>query len=80
MDKKRLELLERAFVVELTAALGGHRFYMMQTKSKLAEKMVAEGYLAKCKENISGATVEGYKLTSVGHMTYCKLCEGKENG
>lgn len=82
MNKRCLALLEKAFAAEVSAALGNNRLFvpgMLQTKSKLAETMVEEGYLVKCKENIAGVIVEGYKLTPVGHMAYCVSCEGKEN-
>lgn len=75
MDSKRMNLLERAYAAEVNAALGGHPLHMMQTKAALAEKMVEEGYLAKCKATVSGATFEGYELTHVGRMAYCMECE-----
>lgn len=75
MDKKRLRLLEKAFDSEVHAALHGSQLHMMQTKSALAETMVEEGLLAKCKIQISGVTVEGYELTHVGRMSYCMTCD-----
>ena len=75
MDSKRLKLLERAYEAEINAALGGHALHMMQTKAALAETLVEEGYLAKCKVTVFGATVEGYELTHVGRMAYCMTCE-----
>lgn len=75
MDSKRLKLLEWAYAAEVNAALGGRPLHMMQTKAALAETMVEEGYLAKCKVKVSGATVEGYELTHVGRMAYCMECE-----
>lgn len=75
MDSKRLKLLERAYEAEVNAALSGHGLHMMQTKAALAETMVDEGYLAKCKATMSGATFEGYELTHVGRMAYCMACE-----
>jgi hypothetical protein len=75
MDKKRLALLGKAYETEVNAALAGHGLHMMQTKAALAETMVEEGYLAKCKATVSGATVAGYELTHVGRMTYCMECE-----
>ena len=77
MDSKRLKLLELAYAAEINAALSGHGLHMMQTKAALAETMVEEGYLAKCKAKISGATVQGYELTHVGRMAYCMECEDK---
>lgn len=75
MDGKRMKLLERAFEAEIDAALSGRGLHMMQTKSALAETMVEEGYLAKCKATMSGATFEGYELTHFGRMAYCMTCE-----
>lgn len=75
MDNKRLKLLERAYEAEITAALSGHGLHMMQTKAALAETMVEEGYLAKCKETVSGVTIEGYELTDVGRMAFCMECD-----
>lgn len=79
MDKKRLALLEKAYEAEVSAALEGHWLHMMQTKAALAETMVEEGYLAKCKVSVSGATAEGYELTHVGRMAYCMTCEEMPN-
>ena len=75
MDRKRFKLLERAYEAEVNAALSGRDLHMMQTKAALAETMVDEGYLAKCKAAVSGATFEGYELTHVGRMAYCMACE-----
>lgn len=77
MDSKRLKLLERAYEAEISAALFGCGLHMMQTKAALAEAMVKEGYLAKCKATVSGATLGGYELTHVGRMAYCMTCEGE---
>lgn len=74
MDSKRMKLLKRAYEAEVNAALGGHQLHMMQTKAALADTMVEEGYLARCKVNVSGATVEGYELTHAGRMAYCMTC------
>lgn len=75
MDKKRLALLERAFMAEINTAVGHHQMHMMQTKAALAEKMVEEGYLAKCTVKSFGATFSGYELTHVGRMAYCMECD-----
>lgn len=76
MDKKRLALLEKAFVAEINAGLNGHQLHLIQTKAKLAEVMAEEGLLAKRKVSMAGVAVEGYELTNFGHMTYCTLCPG----
>ena len=75
MDSKRMKLLERAYEAEIFAAIGSHGLHMVQTKAALAETMVEEGYLAKCKTTLHGATIEGYELTHVGRMAYCMTCE-----
>ncbi len=75
MDKKRLGLLEKAYAAEVNSARQGNQLHFMQTKAALAETMVEEGLLAKCKVQISGATVEGYELTHVGRMSYCMTCD-----
>jgi acetoacetate decarboxylase len=43
--------------------------------AELAETMVEEGYLVKCKSTALGATFEGYELTHVGRMAYCMECK-----
>jgi hypothetical protein len=49
----------------------------MQTKSKVALKLVEEGYLIKDSQTIGGrfpVTVHGYRLTHLGRITYCVGC------
>lgn len=75
MDSKRLKLLERAFEAEVSAGRNKHHLHMMQTRAALAETLVDEGLLAKCKVHLSGVTVEGYELTHLGRMSYCMTCE-----
>jgi len=79
MDKKRLILLEKAFEAEVRAALHGSQLHMMQTKSKLAETLVEEGRLSRCKVKVSGVTVEGFELTHFGRMEYCMTCDDMPN-
>lgn len=72
-----MSLLEKAFEAEINGALkGGPR--VMQTRSKLAEKLVADGYLEPSEEIVgtgwSRVTVKGYVLTALGNMTYCMSC------
>lgn len=77
MDKKSLLLLEKAFSSEIEGALNGSSD-VMQTRSKLAEKLVEDGYLMKAKDRLGGrfpVTIEGYRLTHFGRLTYCASCE-----
>ena len=77
MNKRELALLEKAFSLEIEAALNGVSD-LMKTKSKLADDLVIGGYLIKAKDQLCGrfpVTIEGYRLTDLGRMTYCKTCE-----
>lgn len=71
MNKRELALLERAYKAEVKAALSNHVIHLIQTRSALAEKMVEEGYLTKCKMVVSGVTIEGYELSHLGRTSYC---------
>lgn len=75
MNKKKYLLLEKAFSQEINASLNNWPIHLIQTKSKVAEQMVEEGYLAKRTMFVSGATIEGYELTHFGRMTYCMSCD-----
>lgn len=46
MNKRELNLLEKAFEAELNTSMGGG-LGIFQTKSKLAEKLVEDGLLEK---------------------------------
>lgn len=73
MDKRSLDLLEKAFEAEINGALEGHPG-LLQTRSKLAQKLEADGYLVKDAVRIGGrfpVTIEGYRLTILGNATYC---------
>ena len=77
MNKKELQLLEKAFDAEVHAALSGG-LHLIQTRQKLAEKMVADGLLAEKTIILGGrfpVTVKGFELTEFGRMTYCMGCE-----
>ena len=75
MNKKDLDLLERAFNAEINAALAG-RPHPMQTRAKArADALVADGLLAKCVEVCRGIRIEGYELTHAGRLAYCLTCE-----
>lgn len=71
-----MKLLEKAFIAEFEEGAHG-MLGVMQTKSKLAEKLTEEGYLYKDKQTIGGrfpVTVHGYRLTHLGRITYCTSC------
>jgi len=74
MNKKEFALLELAFGAEINAALSKSGIRLMQTKSKLADKLVEDGLLRKTEVRLSGpwpCTVKGYELTEAGRLAYC---------
>jgi hypothetical protein len=73
MTKAELKMLERAFACEIDARI-------FQTKSRLAQKLVDEGYLRPVEKRVACfplgvMTVKGYALTLLGNMTYCMSCD-----
>jgi hypothetical protein len=76
MNQREMKLLEKAFIAEFEE--GAHGVIgVMQTKSKVALKLVEEGYLVKDSQTIGGrfpVTVHGYRLTHLGRTTYCVGC------
>ncbi len=78
MNKNEISLLEKAFDAEVSAALNNTGIHLMQTKSKLAEKLVEDGFLRKASIRMRGGafpcTVDGYELTEAGRMAYCLSC------
>lgn len=78
MNKKEFALLEKAFIVDLDFTLPvGARF--IQSKTKLAEKMVADGLFKKVTRKWRGVTMQGYVLTLQGHYEYCQSCAALAN-
>lgn len=81
MDKRSMALLEKAFEAEVSAAINGGPV-VMQTRSKLVEKLVQDGYLALHEETVgtgwSRVVLKGYILTPLGNMTYCMSCPEPE--
>lgn len=76
MTKKEKELLERAFAQEVDAALTGGP-HVIQTRSKLAKKLVDDGLLREFEITLLGGlpvTIKGYELTEVGRFVYCTTC------
>ena len=77
MNTKEMRLLEKAFDAEVHAALSGG-MHLIQSRTKLAEKMVADGMLAEKSIAIGGrfpVEVKGLELTELGRMTYCMSCD-----
>lgn len=73
MDKKSLMMLEVAFGAEIDGARY-HGSGLMRSKSKLAKQLAKDGYLELCQVTLPGrfpVVIEGYKLTMLGHFTYC---------
>lgn len=73
MNRRELDLLERAFAAEIDAAVGGG-IPVIQTRSKLAKQLMNDGYLRWCEVALPGfppVVVEGYALTLLGNLTYC---------
>ncbi len=74
MNKQELKILERAFGAEIESALDRGKCGLIQTKSKLAESLCAEGYLRLSIYVLSGrfpVYVNGYELTDLGRLAYC---------
>lgn len=76
MNKRELDLLERAFSAEIEAAMTG-RPHVIQPRGKLPTKLADEGYLEAAEVVWSGVRIKGFQLTSLGRMTYCMTCEGE---
>lgn len=74
MNSRELALLEKAYSAEVDAALGGGS-RLVQVRSKLAEKLVLEGYLREAQEvvgtGISAVRIRGLELTEAGRLAYC---------
>lgn len=74
MNKRELQLLEKAFTAEINGALDKVP-HIMQTRSKLADKLCDEDLLRKVKLTLrNNVTIEGYELTHAGRWTYCETC------
>lgn len=83
MNKQSLALLERAFHAEVESAVTKQGSGLLHTKSKLAQKLVEEGYLEHAQWTLPGrfpVVVEGLSLTHLGRMTYFMSCEGGNDG
>lgn len=78
MNKRELALLERAYTQEIDSALSGG-LDILQTKSKLAQKLCEDGLLewrtATINTYIAPMLIEGYVLTHAGRIAYCTWAE-----
>jgi len=81
MNKRELALLERAYSDEIESALR-NRQHLMQTKQRLAEKLVDDGLLRKKTVKLGGRfpmIISGYEITDAGRYLYCSKCVDDES-
>lgn len=72
MNKAELALLERAFTAEINAALSKNDVLrLIQTRSRVAKKLVENGMLRETTIFSGHVSVTGYELTHLGRFTYC---------
>lgn len=64
ITRKELLFLEKVFAAELEGRL-------FQSKSKMAHKLVDNGYLQEVEERHGIVICRGYSLTLLGNATYC---------
>lgn len=75
MNKQELAMLERAYVAEIDGAMSKH-LGILQTKSKVAKKLVEDGLLQKVEHSfVDGIVIKGYLLTHAGRIAYCSTCD-----
>lgn len=84
MNKRQLDMLERAFCAEIASALSGS-FGIIQTRSKVAQELVGMGMFKKTKRTLGEGgpfpvVIEGFELTDAGRLAYCisDRCKGEE--
>lgn len=71
MNKKELDILEKAFDAEIASAFNKNLFPIIQTKSKTAKKLCENGYLEEVCFMYSNVKITGYAITIRGHIAYC---------
>jgi len=71
MNKKELDILEKAFEADIASALNNNLFPIIQTKSKTAKKLCDDGYLREISFIYGNVKITGYALTDIGHFAYC---------
>jgi len=77
MNKQQLNILEKAYIAEISSSAGGG-INCIQSKSKVAKKLADDGYLERVSFVIGGGIpvkVEGYQITHAGIMAYCESCD-----
>lgn len=72
MNKKQLAILERAWEAEIGHALRETLYPIIQTSSKVAQKLADDGYLEYIEFTDRGITFKGYIITHFGIMAYCE--------
>lgn len=79
MTKADYLLLEKCYNAEIEAALAKWDMPpVFQTKSKRMERLKEMGLVEFKEYNLGGrfpVTVAGWRLTLLGNMTYCFICE-----
>lgn len=70
MNKKELDILEKAFDAQAVSAFN-KGFGIIQTKSKTASKLCDDGYLENVVINYMNVKIKGYALTLKGMLAYC---------
>lgn len=75
MTKAELKMLEKLFAAEVDAAVSGSALRgIVQSKSKLLQKLEAEGYVRRARVELGGrfpVVIEGWELTLAGNAAYC---------
>lgn len=71
MNKKELDILEKAFEAQIASAFNKKLFPIIQTKSKIAKKLCEDGYLSEVTFMYVNVKITGYALTVRGHIAYC---------
>lgn len=77
MNSADLKLLERIFEDDIASAIGERHDLPTQIRGKRIEALAAQGLVEKVKVTLPGrfpVVVEGWRLTPLGHMTYCMSC------
>ena len=77
MTKAELKMLERLYAAEVERRLP------FQSKSKLLERMEADGLVRRSEKRMPGkfeVIVRGWELTLAGNFTYCMTCNDEPSG
>lgn len=79
MNKKQLEILERAWEADIAHALKETPYPIFQSKSKAVQQLADDGYLEYVEFNDRGITFKGYHITHYGIMAYCESLPPEEH-